>query len=260
MAWSPASSSSFSVRASRSCASLSPSPLPASDCGAITMKRRGSSAALRLSASSSGRESTVWLATTSVRFTSSRSASRSTTTCSTGRRVARFSAVDEALAQPAGARLGMGRDDDLVVVLLAERVHHGRVRIGVHHLAVGLDARLAQQRERHLEPVLGRVAHVLVVDHVAVLRLVLRADHVDLDLVALGAALAPRRSAACRPPSRWPLRGRASWVSRRGSPASAGRSGHAPAPAALLLEHRVHRARARRTRTGRRPRSGSRRS
>ena len=31
----------------------------------------------------------VWLATTSVRFMSSRSASRSTTTCSTGRRAAR---------------------------------------------------------------------------------------------------------------------------------------------------------------------------
>ena len=91
-------------------------------------------------------------------------------------------AVDEALAQPARARLGVGGDDDLVVVLLAERVHDGRVGVGVHHLAVGLDAGLAQQRERHLEPVLGGVAHRRVVDHVAVLGLVLRADHVHVDL------------------------------------------------------------------------------
>ena len=98
-------------------------------------------------------------------------------------------AVHEPLAQPARARLGMGGDDDLVVVLLAQRVHDRGVGIGVHQLAARLDARLAQQRERHLEPVLGGVAHVVVVDHVAVLGLVLRADHVHVDLLALGAAL-----------------------------------------------------------------------
>src|SRR4051794_22292820 len=69
--------------------------------------------------------------------------------------------------------------------MLAERVHDGRVRVGVHHLAVRLDAGLAQERQRQFQAVLGGVAHVLVVDHVAVLRLVLRADHVGVDLLAL---------------------------------------------------------------------------
>ena len=93
-------------------------------------------------------------------------------------------AVDQPLAQPARARLGVGGDDDLVVVVLAQGVHGRGVGVRVHHLAVRLDAGLAQQRERHLEPVLGRLAHHRVVDHVAVLGLVLRADHVHVDLVA----------------------------------------------------------------------------
>ena len=98
--------------------------------------------------------------------------------------------VHEPLAQPARARLGVGGDDDLVVVLLAQSVHHRRVRVGVHDLAVRLDPRVAQQRERHVEAVLGGVADVLVVHHEPVLGLVLRADDVDVDvLVPAGAAL-----------------------------------------------------------------------
>ena len=139
-------------------------------------------------------------------------------------------AVHEALPQPSRARLGMGGDHDLVVVLLAQRVHHRRVRVGVHHLAVRLDAGLAQQRQRHLEPVLGGVAHVLVVDHVAVLRLVLRADHVGVHLLALGPLAGSRRSAACRPPSRWPPRGRASSVVNRRWRSAARRRARAPRP------------------------------
>ena len=46
-----------------------------------------------------------------------------------------------------------------------------------------------QQGDRHAQPVLGRVADVLVVDDVAVLGLVLGRDHVDLDLVVGGMAL-----------------------------------------------------------------------
>src|SRR5919106_1817432 len=89
----------------------------------------------------------------------------------------------EPLAQPARAGLGVGRDDDLVVVLLSQGVHDRGVGVGVHHLAVRLDARLVQQRQRHPEPVLGRLVHHRVVDHVAVLGLVLGADHVHVDLV-----------------------------------------------------------------------------
>ncbi len=97
--------------------------------------------------------------------------------------------VHEALAQPAGAGLRVRGDDDLVVVLVAERVHDRGVRVWVHHLAVGLDAGLAEQRDRHLHAVLGGVAHHRVVDHVAVLRLVLGADDVHVRLAALGSAL-----------------------------------------------------------------------
>src|SRR3954451_17658054 len=89
--------------------------------------------------------------------------------------------VHQALAQPAGAGFGVGGDDDLVVGLLAQRVHRGRVGVGVHHLAIRLHTDLLELGEGHLEPVLGRVADGVLVDHVAGLGLVLGRDHVDAD-------------------------------------------------------------------------------
>jgi hypothetical protein len=97
--------------------------------------------------------------------------------------------LHEVLAQPARAGLRMGGDDDLVVVAVAERVHDGRVGIGVHQLARGLDAGLLELREGQLEAVERRVGDRLVVDHVAVLRHVLGADHVHRDRALLGVLL-----------------------------------------------------------------------
>jgi hypothetical protein len=97
--------------------------------------------------------------------------------------------VDQPLPQPAGARLGMGRDDDHVVVAVAERVHHGSVGVGVHDLAGGVDPDLLQLRKRHPQTHLGGLADVRVVDDVAVLGLVLRADDVDGDLALFGVPL-----------------------------------------------------------------------
>ena len=94
----------------------------------------------------------------------------------------------------------MGGDDDLVGAVLRERVHRGRVGVGVHHLAVGLDAHLAQLRERGLEPVLGRGEREVVVDHVAVPGLVLRADDVEAE-PALRRARACTASISARPPT-----------------------------------------------------------
>ena len=95
--------------------------------------------------------------------------------------------VHEAAAQPARARLGVGRDDDLVRLEDLAGVHRGRVGIRVHHLAGGLDVLVGELGDGELQPVLGRLAHRAVVDHVAVLGLVLGSDHEGLDL-ALGLA------------------------------------------------------------------------
>ena len=85
-------------------------------------------------------------------------------------------AVDEtSRSQPEPSR--MRRDDDLVGLLLAEGVDDSRVRIG-SMTAPSASMPASQQRQRHAQPVLGRLAHHRVVDHVAVARLVLRADHV----------------------------------------------------------------------------------
>src|SRR3954462_12701954 len=72
---------------------------------------------------------------------------------------------------------------------LGNAVHRGLVGIGVHDLATGVDALVAQLAERDLEAILGRPAHELVVDHVAVPGLVLGADHDDVDRALLGPLL-----------------------------------------------------------------------
>src|SRR5919201_4416157 len=83
----------------------------------------------------------------------------------------------------------MGGDDDLVGVVVRDPVHRGLIGIRIHHLAGRVDALLAQLGQRDGEPVLGRCAHELVVDHVAVPRLVLRADHDHVHGTLLGGLL-----------------------------------------------------------------------
>src|SRR5206468_6795427 len=60
---------------------------------------------------------------------------------------------------------------------------------GVHDLPGRLDAHLAQLGEGGLEAVLGRLPHGLVVDHQALLGLVLRAHDDHAQLLALAARL-----------------------------------------------------------------------
>ena len=204
-------------------AAESSAPFPSPDSGAITMKRRGSSSAFLRSVSS--RAAAHRLVGHDERALDV-VALRVEVHDHVLHRPARGApqAVHEPLAEPAGARLGVRRDDDLVVVLVTEGVHDGGVGVGVHHLAVRLDARLAQQRERDLEAVLGGVAHHRVVDDVAVLRLVLRADDVDVDLLALGDALDRVDQGLARRRSRWLRRVCASF-GRGGRSAAAGGCG-----------------------------------
>ena len=57
------------------------------------------------------------------------------TTCSTGLPVEASHPPDQVAAQPARARLGEGRDHDVVRRVELERVLDRRERVGVHHLA-----------------------------------------------------------------------------------------------------------------------------
>ena len=57
--------------------------------------------------------------------------------------------LDEVAAQPARPlRAREGRDDDLVDPLVVESLHRGRVRIGMRHLPVDVEALAAQERRR----------------------------------------------------------------------------------------------------------------
>ncbi len=107
-----------------------------------------------------------------------RSASRSTTTCSTGRGLSsRTRSIRSRRSQPE-------RGPGWVEITISsgswksDRVHGRRVGVGVAELADRLEARVAQRGERDAQAVADRLVHRVLVDHVAVPRLVARADHV----------------------------------------------------------------------------------
>jgi hypothetical protein len=187
----PAFSSSSRVCARRSWGSPSDSD---SDCGAITMKRRSSSPAFFFSASSSSRDATVWWPR---RASASRRCARRrgpTTTCSTGRRVAR---ATRSRGPAAASRNG---SPGAVEITISSKSCSPRASMiaaygsGSHHLAVRLDAPQRRSASVISSRSLAASRNVLVVDHVAVRRLVLRADERGPDLLPLG----PLRIASSR--------------------------------------------------------------
>ena len=100
-------------------------------------------------------------------------------------------AIDDVAPHPAGALLGMGRDDDLVRrrLELAERVADRVDRVGLDDETVGRDAVAAQQLERPVQAAPGGSAARRLVDEVAVARLRDRADDGDPDRPLLRAAV-----------------------------------------------------------------------
>ena len=66
------------------------------------------------------------------------------TTCSTGQPGVLAQPLDEVAAQPAAPLARERRDDDLVDALVVDRVQRRRERVGVHDLAVRVDALAAQ--------------------------------------------------------------------------------------------------------------------
>jgi hypothetical protein len=54
--------------------------------------------------------------------------------------------ADQIATQPAGASARERRDDDLVDALVLDRLHHGRVRVGMRDLAVHVEPFAAQRR------------------------------------------------------------------------------------------------------------------
>ena len=204
--------------------------------------------------SSSGSPSTVSFASTSTFSAPVRSAT-SETTCSTGRLAGDLADLVEQVAPaPARLRLRVGRDDQLVRLLDRDRVLHRGQRIVVDDVARGGDPRLAEARERPVEPPARRRAARVVVDDVALARLVHRRDH-DHERVGR-----PRRASGLRRGAR---RRSASRSRPRGSCARVRALNARPPPRARsrrrLAAPRASR-RARRTRTARRPPAGSRRS
>ena len=91
------------------------------------------------------------------------------------------------LAQPAGRRLRMRRDDQLVDPLECQRILDRRERASLEDVAQRRDSLLAQPRDRPVEPAAGgRTARVLV-DHTCGARVAHRRDHDRPDGALLGA-------------------------------------------------------------------------
>jgi hypothetical protein len=90
-------------------------------------------------------------------------------------------AVDHLAAEPAGALLGVRRDDHLVRLRVEHRhrVPDGVLRIGVDDEAVRLDPGLVQRGQRAVEPAPGGRAPRVFVDDVARMRLADRRDDGD---------------------------------------------------------------------------------
>src|SRR5439155_7730128 len=99
--------------------------------------------------------------------------------------------LDDVATQPTGALARVGRDDDLVRARLElhERVAPGGDRVRVDDVARGLDALRAKRLERPVEPAARGGATRVLVDDVALARLVDRADHRDEQLSLRAAPL-----------------------------------------------------------------------
>ena len=109
-------------------------------------------------------------------------------------------ALDEVAPQPARRRRRVGRDDDLVGVVLGDRVHRGGVGVGVADLADGLDALLAHDLAREVDPHLRGVEHGLVVDDVALARVRARDADDDARCRRSAAAFSLMRASSGAPP------------------------------------------------------------
>src|SRR5205807_1863043 len=93
----------------------------------------------------------------------------------------RADAVDDVPPQPPRLRLRVGRHDDRVRLELGDRVAHGADGVGVDDEPVGGDAGAAEQLERVVEPSPGGRATGVLVDDVALARVVDRAQDGDAD-------------------------------------------------------------------------------
>ena len=115
--------------------------------------------------------------------------------------------LEQVAPPPAGRRLGMGRDDQLVRLLDRDRVLHSRERVVVDDMAGGRDPGLAKARQRPVEPPAGRSTTGVVVDDVPLARRVHRRDHDDERRPSRRPSRAPRRAARRRSASRLRRRG-----------------------------------------------------
>ena len=91
------------------------------------------------------------------------------------------------LAQPAGRRLRMRRDDQLVDPLERQRILDRGERASLEHVAQRRDSLLAQPSDRPVEPAAGRRTARVLVDHTRGARLAHRRDHDRPDGALLGA-------------------------------------------------------------------------
>ena len=130
---------------------------------------------------------------------SSRSASRSTTTCVIGTAKRARAPLDDAPLEPVRAALGMRRDHDLVRAEGAQRVLDAPAAARRRRSRRARRSRRREPREARLEPLLrGRARAVLVRDPVAERRVERRADDEDAARSKPSAALgdAPRAARA----------------------------------------------------------------
>ena len=272
---------------SRSCAAAAPSPAAAlgRDHGEA-VRRRGRAALERLDQlparrPSGSRRTSTWRIGSSL---------RSTITCSTGSAGPLLDALDQVAAQPARARIRIGRDDDLVGAPLADRVLR-RPGTGPGPSPRRCASMPSSRRRSSVSS--SRIARgradAVVVDHEAASR----AGSAGRSTVQRIGPRAARRSIAsssfCPPTvsfattSTWAGCCPAGWLRpppsahsppcvsvavavavavavRRRAPHARRRRRRRPAPSRVAVQDRVHGARARRTRTGRRRPAGSRRS
>ena len=117
-------------------------------------------------------------------------------------------ALDEVAPQPARGGRRVRRDEDLVGLVLGDRVHRGGVGVGVADLADGVDALLAQDLAREVDAHLRGVEDGVVEDDVAVARVGARdADDDARRLLAGGLLLDAVQQRSRRRASRWRRRG-----------------------------------------------------
>ena len=88
-----------------------------------------------------------------------------------------FGVLDGVPPEPAGLLLRMRRDDHLVGPELVDRVAQRRDRIGLDDDSVRMHAGLAQEVERPVEPAARGGAPRVVVDDVALARLIHGREH-----------------------------------------------------------------------------------